>query len=235
METTYIISDIHLGSDTSQAGCLCGFLDEIKNKTQRLILNGDVFESMDFRRLKKNHWHVLSALRKMSDHVEVIWVAGNHDGPAEIISHLLGLTVVEEYEFFSGDKKVLVLHGHVFDDFLDDHPILTWVGDMIYMFLQKVDNTHYIARQAKHSSKHYLRCADIIKKRAQRLAKKKACQVVCCGHTHHAEMDLEGPVHYYNSGCWTEIPNNYIEITDGIVTLNSFDEHERRGIREAVL
>ena len=226
METTYIISDIHLGSDVSQAGCLCSFLDEIKNKASRLILNGDVFESMDFRRLKKTHWHVLSTLRKMSDHVETIWVAGNHDGPAEIISHLLGLTVVDEYEFTSNDKRILALHGHIFDDFLDDHPIITWIGDLIYSFLQKADRTHYIARQAKQSSKHYLRCAEIIKKRAIREAKKKFCNVVCCGHSHNAEVDMSGPIHYYNSGCWTELPNHYLEICNGVITLNSFDEQQ---------
>src|SRR6185437_9056133 len=104
MDTTTIISDIHLGSDCCQAKMLEAFLENIESRSTRLILNGDVFDSMDFRRLEKHHWRILSRLRKISDKMEVVWVVGNHDGPAEVISHLLGLTVVNNYEFVSGGK-----------------------------------------------------------------------------------------------------------------------------------
>lgn len=69
----------------------------------KLILNGDVFDSIDFRRLKKNHWKVLSLIRKLSDHLEIIWLCGNHDGSAELVSHLLGVSVQDEYILHSGD------------------------------------------------------------------------------------------------------------------------------------
>ena len=52
-----------------------------------------MFDSIDFRRLSKNHWKVLSLIRKLSDQIDIIWLYGNHDGSAEIISHLLGVTV----------------------------------------------------------------------------------------------------------------------------------------------
>lgn len=51
-----IISDIHLGSDNCQAKDLVVFLEQIRCgviQTSRIILNGDVFDSFDFRRLKK--------------------------------------------------------------------------------------------------------------------------------------------------------------------------------------
>ena len=94
-----IISDTHLGSDNCEARQLTRFLESILDGellTQRLILNGDVFDSIDFRRLKKHHWKVLSLLRKLSDRIEISWINGNHDGPAEIISHLLGVEVRDE-------------------------------------------------------------------------------------------------------------------------------------------
>lgn len=131
---------MHLGSEICCAKELTEFLEKIE-KTDRLILNGDVFDSHDFRRLRKSHWKVLSLLRKLSDDIETVWVAGNHDGPAEIISHLLGTTVTDEYVFESGDKKILCLHGHQFDDFIDNHPFLTWFGDFVYQGLQKVDSS----------------------------------------------------------------------------------------------
>ena len=102
-----IISDIHLGSDVSQARLLTDFLEKVDNEnlTKCLILNGDFFDNMDFRRLKKYHWKVLSTIRSMSDHIKVVLILGNHDGPAEILSHLLGMDFLEEYVFESGGKK----------------------------------------------------------------------------------------------------------------------------------
>ena len=148
-------------------------------------------------------------------------MVGNHDakGEAEIISHLLGIKVLDEYSFTSGDKKVLVLHGHVFDDFIDNHPIITKIGDYIYNFLQKIDKTHTIARLAKRNSKQYLNCLEEVRKKAINLAIRRGCQIICCGHTHH-EMDVtEDGVQYLNSGCWTELPCHYLTINNGVAQL----------------
>src|SRR2546429_4453792 len=111
-----IISDLHLGSDNCQARLIVSLLDRIAEGellTSRLILNGDVFDSIDFRRLNKNHWKVLSLIRKLSDQIEIVWLAGNHDGSTEVISHLLGVTVQDEYILETGPERVLILHGHV--------------------------------------------------------------------------------------------------------------------------
>src|SRR5437764_10643414 len=123
-----ILSDIHLGSDNCQAKKVVQLLERVADgelPTARIILNGDVFDSIDFRRLNKHHWKVLSLLRKLSDDLEIIWLCGNHDGSAEIISHLLGVSVMDEFVLDSGVRRILILHGHVFDDFLDSHPLLT--------------------------------------------------------------------------------------------------------------
>jgi len=220
-----ILSDIHLGSGNCQAKSLCRFLEMVSEEeiaTTRLILNGDVFDSIDFRRLNKNHWKVLSWIRKLSDHIEIIWISGNHDGSSEIISHLLGVTVKEEHILTSGGQDVLFLHGHVFDDFLDSHPILTWLGDRIYLFLQWMDQTHYFAKLAKKGSKTFLRCAQKIEDEAIKHARKKGCRIVCCGHTHHSIAKQQQPIAYYNSGCWTELPCTYLTLRDGQVELHSF-------------
>src|SRR5262249_32929934 len=161
---------------------------------------------------RKNHWKVLSLLRKLSDDIEVIWICGNHDGSADIVSHLLGLSVKEEYLLPSGAHQILVLHGHVFDEFLDDHPILTWVGDVIYWLLQRIDRSHYFAKLAKKKSKTFLRCAQKIQDKSLAYARGKRCTAVCCGHTHHALVHQEGDVHYFNSGCWTERPGTYLTV-----------------------
>lgn len=221
-----ILSDLHLGSHNCEAGRLGDFLESIHDgrlATSRLILNGDVFDSYDFRRLKKSHWRVLSLLRKLSDDIEITWICGNHDGSAEVISHLLGVNVVDEYILESGSERVLLLHGHVFDEFLDAHPIVTWVGDQIYYVLQKMDRSHYFAKMAKRGSKTFLRCAQKIEDGAVAHARKKGCGSVCCGHTHLAVSKENSGIRYFNSGCWTERPCTYLTVVEGLIRLHSWE------------
>ncbi len=50
-----IVSDLHLGAENCQAKSITAFFQEIldgHHPTRRLIINGDVFDSIDFRRLK---------------------------------------------------------------------------------------------------------------------------------------------------------------------------------------
>jgi UDP-2,3-diacylglucosamine pyrophosphatase LpxH len=225
MYDALVISDLHLGSDNCQARALTAFLDDIQDgrtETRRLILNGDVFDSIDFRRLNKHHWKVLSLLRKLSDHVEIVWINGNHDGPAEIVSHLLGVEVRNKLILETGDRRVLFHHGHRFDKFIDDHPILTKVADTIYRLLQKLDSSHTFARAAKAKSKVFLRCAARIEEKSLELAKKLRCDAVCCGHTHLPAANEAGPIAYYNSGCWTEKPCHYLAVRDGVIEVRQF-------------
>ena len=220
-----VISDIHLGSDNCQARQLVHLLDAIRHgsmPTKRLILNGDVFDSIDFRRLKKQHWKVLSELRKLSDDIEITWINGNHDGPAEIVSHLLGVTCTDEYGIQSGAKKILFLHGHRFDEFISRYPIMTWIADRFYNFLQRIDKSHHFAKLAKKRSKIFLRCSQKIEQDAMRYAAKHGYDAVCCGHTHHAIANTAGPVQYFNSGCWTEKPCTYLTVQDGVVDVCVF-------------
>jgi UDP-2,3-diacylglucosamine pyrophosphatase LpxH len=224
-----ILSDLHLGSSNCQARSLCHLLERIADQrlaTARLILNGDVFDSIDFRRLKKNHWKVLSLIRKLSDRMEIIWLCGNHDGSAEIISHLLGVTVKDEYVLRSGGQKVLVLHGHRFDDFIDAHPILTWLGDCVYLLLQWMDRTHSFAKLAKKGSKTFVRCARKVQEGAIEYARKRGCGVVCCGHTHQAVSTDTPQVRYHNGGCWTELPCSYLTLAGGSVQLRWLEKSE---------
>lgn len=220
-----ILSDLHLGSRICQARSVCEFLERIEDgelTTTRLILNGDVFDSIDFRRLGKNHWKVLSLLRKLSDQIEIVWLAGNHDGSAEIVSHLLGVTVQDEYILETGGERLLILHGHVFDEFIETYPWLSRVADSLYRLLQRIDSTHRFAKMAKHGSKTFLRCTEKIARGAVELARRRGCTMVACGHTHVPVVRREQPIPYFNSGCWTELPCGYLTVRQGHVHLHDF-------------
>jgi len=220
-----ILSDLHLGAAVCQASTIAEFLESIHDgltPTKRLILNGDVFDSIDFRRLNKKHWNVLSLLRKLSNDIDVVWVCGNHDGSAEIVSHLLGLRVVEQVIFQSGSNDVLVLHGHQFDKFIERYPVTTRVADWVYRRLQQLDRSHSFAKMAKRNSKMFLRSTELIRAGALRTAEELGCDIVCCGHTHLPIEDRSGPIQYFNSGCWTEKPCHYLEAIDGNVYLRAY-------------
>lgn len=227
MNDVVIISDIHLGSEVCQAKKLIQFLQSINNEIQskKLIINGDLFDSWDFRKLKKSHWKVLSQIRSLSKSVHLIWINGNHDGPAEIISHLLGVEFLEEYEFKSGDKKFLVLHGDRFDNFISDYPLFTKLADNIYRWIQRIDKSFYLARLAKRSSKTFLRCSEQICNRAKSYALSKGFDEVVCSHVHHASTNpsVNGGVGYHNTGCWTELPCSFITVKNGEVGLHFYE------------
>jgi UDP-2,3-diacylglucosamine pyrophosphatase LpxH len=222
-----VISDTHLGSDNCQARALVHFLEAVRHgdlPTRRLVLNGDVFDSIDFRRLRKQHWKVLSLVRKLSDEIEIVWINGNHDGPADTVSHLLGVDVRDEYIVETGGRRVLFLHGHRFDEFIERYPVTSKFADWLYRWLQRLDKSHTIARTAKHNSKAFLRNSEKIEAAAIAYAAERGCDAVCCGHTHHPLANAAGPVHYFNSGCWTERPCHYLTLAGGVVELASYQD-----------
>src|SRR5258707_14581563 len=89
---TLILSDLHLGAETSHAREATRVLKE--NRFRRLILLGDIFATLNFARLTKDHWKFLGYIRKLSNpkrKVEVGWVEGNHNHALRsIMSHLFG-------------------------------------------------------------------------------------------------------------------------------------------------
>lgn len=195
--------------------------------TKEVIINGDLFDSWDFRKLKKSHWRVLSHIRRLSKKVHLVWINGNHDGPAEIISHLLGVEFLEEYVFFSGGKKVVALHGDRFDKFISDYPIFTKIADNIYRLIQRIDNSFYLAKLAKRSSKTFLRCSEQIRDKAKAYAKSIGANVAICSHTHLDMEDRTTDVEYYNTGCWTEDPCCYLVVKDGEFRINKMQIGEK--------
>lgn len=236
MNDILVISDTHLGSDNCQAKALVHFLESLDDGSlpaKHLVLNGDVFDSIDFRRLRKQHWKVLSLIRKLSDRLPITWINGNHDGPADVISHLLGIEVRDEIILESGDQKVLLLHGHRFDRFIERYPITSKLADGVYRFLQWIDRSHTIARQAKSKSKTFLRCVEEVQRLSMEYAAKKNCDIVCCGHTHHPIVAESNGITYANSGCWTDKPCHYLTIRRGLVELHAYtDEAEMETVAD---
>lgn len=227
MHDAIVLSDLHLGAPNCQHQSLSLFLGRILDgtiSTKKILLNGDTFDSIDFRRLSPSHWNIFEQIRELSEVLPVCWIYGNHDSPKKSFATLLGTEMLEEYVLHSGGRRLLVLHGHQFDTFLERHAKLTVVADCAYRMLQILDPSHTVARFAKRTSKSFLRCTDKIRTEATRYALSKQMDGVICGHTHRAITEEDGLFGYYNSGCWTENPCTWLSVKDGEVSLRVFQE-----------
>src|SRR5579885_2234690 len=138
---TLILSDVHLGAETSHAREATSLLKSARFR--RLILLGDIFADLNFGRLTKEHWKFLGLIRKLSNpkrNIEVVWVEGNHDqGLTDVMSHLVGVDVYQEFMWDFCGKRHLAIHGHQFDRFGINSIRLSYLVTLLYLQLQRLD------------------------------------------------------------------------------------------------
>jgi UDP-2,3-diacylglucosamine pyrophosphatase LpxH len=222
---TLIISDLHLGSIVSRAEDARRMLES--KIFRRLILLGDIFCDLNFRRLKKEHWDLLSYIRKLSNpkrKVEVVWVEGNHDrGLSEVMSHLVGINVYQEYGWNFAGRRYLAIHGHQYDSFLVRNAALSSLGEWIYIHLQKLDSkSKFISRFLDRQNSMWMRLSPRVASGALAYAKVRGADVVFCGHTHMAMQAERKGIRYFNSGCWTTESPTYITVDELGVRLHDY-------------
>jgi UDP-2,3-diacylglucosamine pyrophosphatase LpxH len=222
---TLIISDLHLGSVVSRAEDARRMLQS--KAFRRLILLGDIFCDLDFRRLTKQHWELLSHIRKLSNpkrKVEVVWVEGNHDrGLTEVMSHLVGIKVYQEYQWDYAGKRYLAIHGHQYDSFLVRNAALSAAGEWVYMYLQKLDSkSKLISRFLDRQNSKWMRLSPKVASGALAYAKLRGADVVFCGHTHMAMQAERKGIRYFNSGCWTTEDPTYITVDELGVQIHDY-------------
>ncbi len=113
-----VISDLHLGSVVCQAKLLEEFLEWAASSTRELIINGDIFDDLNFNRLSKRHFACLRSIRRHSDRddLHLIWIRGNHDGPARLTSSATSSESSSARNTSdNGRVRLLILHGDQFD------------------------------------------------------------------------------------------------------------------------
>ena len=202
-----VISDLHLGSDVCQARLLEEFLEWAAVNSRELVINGDIFDDLNFKRLTKRHFACLKTIRRNSDRDDfrLVWVRGNHDGPADIVSHVVGVEIHDEYVFDNGNLKLLILHGDQFDHFITEYRGMTDIACGIFYYIQKWF-PHRAARAIRRISKRWQRNSETVERRATEYARSKGFRNVTCGHTHLARVAENNGVRYINTGTWTEHP-----------------------------
>ena len=226
---TLILSDLHLGAETSHAREATRVLRE--NRFQRLILLGDIFADLNFARLTKEHWKFLGYIRKLSNpkrKIEVVWVEGNHDhGLANIMSHLVGVRVYEHYEWEYRGLRHIAIHGHQFDGFQVNRIQVSRLVTSLYLQLQKLDfKNKPIARLIDRLNTRWLRMSPKVAAGALAYANHHGADRIFCGHTHEAIHVERDGINYYNSGGWVDSKLTYLTINEQGVQIHDFKEHE---------
>ena len=222
---TLILSDVHLGSETSRAADALHLLESLRYR--RLILLGDIFSDLNFRRLTGEHWKFLSCIRKLSNpkrRIEVVWVEGNHDhGLANLMSHLVGVPVYQRYVWEFAGLRHLAVHGHQFDRFISHNLLLSRIGEGIYGHVQKIDSqSKCVARFLDRMSTRWLRLSGKVAQGALSYARQGFCSRVFCGHTHEALALMQDGIEYFNTGCWVDARATYAVVDEQGARIEEF-------------
>ena len=225
---TIIISDLHLGTKDSKAEEFIEFIE--KHPTELLILNGDIIDGWALNRgakWKKYHTKVISRLLKLSNKTKIIWIRGNHDEfIQEFIDSSFGNIEIKEDYVLQFSEHVeydiwrrhcfYVFHGDVIDVFITKYKWLSKIGSVGYDFAlwlnrwynryRKWRNLPYqsISQKIKEGVKQATMYINDFETTALKMAEKKGCDGVICGHIHQPENRIINGKHYLNSGDWIE-------------------------------
>jgi UDP-2,3-diacylglucosamine pyrophosphatase LpxH len=241
---TIWISDTHLGTPGCNADLLLDFLKSVECET--LYLVGDIIDGWQLRKgwyWPPKHNDIVRCVMKAAKHgTHVVYVPGNHD---ELFRDYVGLQLgdieilPEAIHVTADGRRLLVLHGDIFDSVVLYARWLAFLGDSAYTLLLKANKTVNAVRRA--FGLPYWSLAAHLKKRV-----KNAVQFICnfeeavahaaldrgvdgvvCGHIHSAEIRQFGDVTYYNDGDWVESCTALVEHADGRMEVLDWAERVR--------
>ena len=232
------ISDVHLGTRTSNAAALLQFLRDYE--CEKLYVVGDLIDIWSLRRGRywpQQHNDVIQKiLRKARKGVPVIFIPGNHDefvnsfggsyGNISIQGHAIHVT--------ADGRRILIIHGHELDTVVQNAKWLAYLGDVGYQFLLSLNPTINFFRRrfglgywslsayAKKRVKDAVSFIGEFEKAIVRYAEKFSVDAVLCGHIHSAAIRQFGGVTYYNCGDWVESCTALVEQQNGALELVSY-------------
>ncbi|SOE23450.1 UDP-2,3-diacylglucosamine pyrophosphatase LpxH [Spirosomataceae bacterium TFI 002] len=229
---TIVLSDIHLGTAGSKVREVTSFIKQYHCDT--LILNGDIIDGWQLKKYgswKKKHTGFLRAiLKKIEKHnTKVYYVRGNHDDFLDqIIPFSIGpnFQIVKDLVYESGDKKMFVTHGDIFDMVTNKMKWLAYIGDIGYTFLlwlNKLYNQYRVknglpyyslSQRVKGSIKIAVNYVSDYEAQLSEVAKSKNCDGIICGHIHQAAIKDINDIKYMNSGDWVETMSALVEDHD---------------------
>jgi len=225
---TMVLSDVHMGSKNSKVTELLEFLKY--NTCDMLILNGDIIDGWQLKKgekWKKKYTRFFRMVLKMMEKnsTEVVYLRGNHE---DFLDHIIpfiyeDIWVVNDHIHYSMGKKYLILHGDVFDPVANNLQWLSKLGIFNYNFTLRLNKVYKFFRTRSSSRRNSLSrtineqstdAEEIIvnfERDLVKLARKKDCDGVICGHIHHPGIRQHDEIAYMNSGDWVDSLSALVE------------------------
>ena len=232
------VSDCHLGLTESHAHELSVFLRQSDFET--LYIVGDLFDLWGMK--LHPSWHeqnteLIATLLELAKTKKIIYIIGNHDGAlGQFAGKMYGgvlLSKQEDYTTVLG-KRLVVLHGNIFDSIVTAHATLSVLGTWVNNVLLALDPfVTWIRHLFGHDQ--YWSFAGYIKRKVRneayvnsfkrlliQYAKKNGYDGVICGHLHRPSIEVIDDVLYYNDGDVITSLTALVEYTDGKFDLVNF-------------
>jgi UDP-2,3-diacylglucosamine pyrophosphatase LpxH len=233
---TIWISDLHLGSSSCQATLLLDFLR--LTESERLYLVGDIVDGWQLRRRwfwpQAHNDIVQKVLRKARKGTSVVYIPGNHDAFGRHFSEINfgGIEVRDEALHRTADgRRLLVVHGDLFDGVIQHAKWLAFVGDRLYLFALELNRWFNALRARlgfpywslsqflKHKVKNAVSYITDFEIALAQEARRRGVDGVVCGHIHKAEIRSIGGVLYCNDGDWVESLTALVEDDAGKLSI----------------
>jgi UDP-2,3-diacylglucosamine pyrophosphatase LpxH len=247
---TAFISDLHLGARECQATEIADFLRRVE--MEELYLVGDIVDLWSMRRgiyWPAAHQEVFKLIiAKARSGTRVVYVPGNHDDLARAMvgSLLAGIEVRNECVHITrAGKRLLVLHGDVFDGAVRFSPLLKATGCALYtaiLFANRPVNflrmmlglpRWSLATWLKSRVGNAMTYVRRFEQAAAHAAAARGVDGIVCGHIHRPQMAEIGGVLYCNDGDWVEHCTALIEDRNGALSIWEHRSELLQAVRDA--
>lgn len=238
-----VISDLHLGNPFSKAkNPTVEFFYWAAANDFDVVINGDGFEiaQVSFSKIARDVPEVFHALKSFTSRGHnVYYVIGNHDIVLEnFLNDWGGFKMAPFLNVWSGDKRVRIEHGHLYDPFFVRFPefyeFVTWLAGFALKIhpslyktwtqIEKLRSRLFWERSESAISGEHKAFFTAAKELAQR-----GFDAVIFGHTHHAgQSPLPDGATYYNTGSWL-MGTPYVEINQGQISLLRWQRSPQTG------
>jgi UDP-2,3-diacylglucosamine pyrophosphatase LpxH len=231
-----VISDLHLGNPFSRAkSSTIEFFHRAAAEDYDIVINGDGFEiaQVAFSKIAKDVPEVFHAIKSFTARgKQIYYVIGNHDIVLEnFLNDWGGFKMAPFLNVWSGDLRIRIEHGHLYDPFFVKHPemyeFLTWLAGFPLKLSPRLYEL-WIAFE-RFKSRHFWKPSSdgiagehaAFREAAIELAS-RGFDVVVFGHTHHAgEAPLPSGCRYFNTGSWL-MGTPFVLIENGRVELKTW-------------
>ncbi len=243
---TVWLSDIHLGTKACRVERLVAFLQSVS--CEYLYLVGDVIDLWSLKRKwywPKTHSDVIRRLLKRdAKGTKIVFVPGNHDEMFREYNglHFGGVEIANvAYHTTADGKRVMMVHGDMFDAIVKNYTLITHLGDWAYDWLLAINIG--LNRIRRMFGWGYWSLAAAVKQRVKKMisfvsgyeqslvkyAKQHKADVIISGHIHRPDLREIDGVTYANCGDWVESCSALVEHFDGRIELLRFGMHADDG------